>query len=122
MIYRNEAQLRMMLANSLAVHGTENSGSAIPPRQNPRTPLIEAALAPAPQRFSNRGYKNLPAALALIRRTEAMVVFRDVLPLSERKARKIKSSAQRSKKANARTSILCRGGAPGGEVGSSNAV
>lgn len=96
MVYQNEAQLRMMLANSLTVRGTENSDSTIPPRQNRRTPLIEAALAPARQRFSNQGYENLRAALALIFGTEAMLVFRDVLPLSERKARKVKSWAIRA--------------------------
>lgn len=91
MTYQNEAQLRMMLANSLA-HGAAGSERAtLPQRQNRRTPLIEAALAPSRQRFSKDAYENLRAALTLIFGTEAMVVFRDVLPISERKARKVKS-------------------------------
>jgi len=96
MIYQNEPQLRMMLANSLVDRATESSPDAMPPRQNRRTPFIEAALAPARQRFSKTSYDNLRAALALIFGTEAMVVFRDVLPLSEGKARKVKSWAIRA--------------------------
>lgn len=94
MVYQNESQLRMMLANSL-VRG-QGDGDAAPPRQNRRTPLIEAALAPARQRFSKEAYENLRAALGLVFGTESMVVFRDVLPMSERKARKIKSWAIRA--------------------------
>ena len=94
MTYQNEAQLRMMLANSLT--RAAGDGDAAPPRQNRRTPLIEAALAPARQRFSNEAYENLRASLALVFGTESMVVYRDVLPLSERKARKVKSWAIRA--------------------------
>jgi AcrR family transcriptional regulator len=94
--YQNEPQLRMMLANSL-VRGVSQGGSdAAPVRQNRRTPLIEAALAPAKGRFSREAYENLRAALGLVFGTESMVVFRDVLPLSERKARKVKSWAIRA--------------------------
>jgi AcrR family transcriptional regulator len=92
--YQNEAQLRMMLANSL-VRGAA-AGDAVPQRQNRRTPLIEAALAPARERFSREAYENLRATLALVFGTEAMIVFRDVLPMSERKARKVKSWAIRA--------------------------
>lgn len=96
MTYQNEAQLRMMLANSLLPGATAGAGSAVPARQNRRTPLIEAALAPARQRFSKVAYENLRATLALVFGTEAMVVFRDVLPLSDSKARKVKSWAIRA--------------------------
>lgn len=96
MVYQNEAQLRLMLANSLIPSAVERGRNAAPPRQNRRTPLIEAGLAPARQRFTSGGYDNLRAALALIFGTEAMVVFRDVLPLSERKARRVKSWAIRA--------------------------
>jgi AcrR family transcriptional regulator len=96
MTYQNEAQLRMMLANSLVRGAAEGKGDAPPLRQNRRTPLIEAALAPAKERFSKEAYDNLRAALGLVFGTEAMVVFRDVLPLSERKARKVKSWAIRA--------------------------
>jgi len=96
MVYQNEAQLRLMLANALVAASSEDAGNATPPRQNRRTPLIEAALAPARQRFSTASYDNLRAALALIFGTEAMVVFRDVLRLSERRARHVKSWAIRA--------------------------
>jgi len=95
MTYQNEAQLRLMLANSLL--GRPAAGdAAAPARQNRRTPLIEAALAPARKRFTKEAYENLRAALALVFGTESMVVFRDVVPLDERKARKVKSWAIRA--------------------------
>jgi hypothetical protein len=93
MTYQNEAQLRLMLANSLMRGAAGVEHATLPQRQNRRTPLIEAALAPSRQRFSREAYENLRAALALIFGTEAMVVFRDVLPINERKARKVKSWA-----------------------------
>lgn len=96
MVYQNEAQLRLMLANTLMItHGQGGTDSA-PPRQNRRTPLIEAALAPARTRFSGAAYDNLRAALALVFGTEAMVIFRDVLPISERRARQVKAWAIRA--------------------------
>jgi AcrR family transcriptional regulator len=91
MTYQNEAQLRLMLANSLLRTAGDGNARAAPPRQNRRTPMIEAALAPARRRFSREAYDNLRAALALVFGTESMVVFRDVLPLPEAKARKVKS-------------------------------
>jgi AcrR family transcriptional regulator len=94
--YQNEAQLRLMLSNSLLRGAAGGDRDAVPPRQNRRTPLIEAALAPARQRFSKEAYENLRAALTLVFGTEAMVVFRDVLPISEGKARKVKSWAIRA--------------------------
>jgi hypothetical protein len=96
MTYQNEAQLRLMLANSLVRAGAGGESSSVPPRQNRRTPLIEAALAPARRRFSKDAYDNLRAALALVFGTEAMVVFRDVVPLSERRARGVKRWAIRA--------------------------
>jgi AcrR family transcriptional regulator len=91
MTYQNESQLRLMLANSLLQAAGDGGRDAAPPRQNRRTPMIEAALAPARGRFSRQAYENLRAALALVFGTESMVVFRDVLPLPEAKARKVKS-------------------------------
>lgn len=96
MVYQNEAQLRLMLANSLMPGSPEGGNDTPPHRQNRRTSLIEAALAPARERFTNAAYENLRAALALVFGTEAMVVFRDVLPLSERRARQVKSWAIRT--------------------------
>ena len=67
MVYRNESQLRMMLANSLT-----RSDAQIPVRQNRRKALIEEALAPAKKRFSSAAYKKLCAALSLFFGTAEM--------------------------------------------------
>jgi AcrR family transcriptional regulator len=94
--YQNEPQLRLMLAASMerALKGPAADG--IPLRQNRRTPLIEAALAPSRHRFTNKAYDRLRAALALIFGTESMIVFRDVLGLDEKTARRVKSWAARA--------------------------
>ena len=92
-VYQNEAQLRLMLANSLSANLARGKEGSAPSRQNRRTPLIEAALAPARARFSAAAYEKLRATLALLFGTEAMIVFRDVMPLSEKKARQVKSWA-----------------------------
>lgn len=91
-VYRNEAQLRVMLAASLerkAGSGTDE----IPIRQNRRTPLIQAALAPARDQLTKAAYDKLCAALALVFGTESMIVFTDVLGVEAKAARKIKSWA-----------------------------
>ncbi len=97
MMLANEAPLRMMLAHSLerVVRGNEADGE-LPARQNRRTPLIEAALAPARHQFKPAALKNLSRALALIIGTEAMVVFKDVLQLDDADARKVKRWAIRA--------------------------
>jgi AcrR family transcriptional regulator len=87
--YRNEAQLRVMLANAVC----RDSDDSSPARQNRRTPLIEAALATSKDRFTPGSYKTLCSALALIFGTESMIVCRDVLGLDEKAARKVKSWA-----------------------------
>ncbi|MGB7157320.1 MAG: TetR/AcrR family transcriptional regulator [Tepidisphaeraceae bacterium] len=96
MILANEAPLRMMLVHSLerAVRG--EVGKGLPARQNRRTPLIEAALAPARNQFKPAALKTLSKALALIIGTEAMVVFKDVLQLDDAEARKVKRWAIRA--------------------------
>jgi AcrR family transcriptional regulator len=94
--YRNEAQLRVMLAASLERKAKGSATNGIPVRQNRRAGLIEAALAPARNRFTKSAYERLCAALALIFGTESMIVFTDVLGLDEKSARKIKSWAARS--------------------------
>lgn len=88
--YENEAQLRVLLSKTVARDADDDD---TPRRQNRRTPLIEAALAPGRDRFSDDSYRKLCAALALIFGTEAMIVFRDVLRLDERTAKKVKSWA-----------------------------
>ena len=92
-IYQNEAHLRIMLANSV---GRDLADDTLPPRQNRRGPLIEAALATSRHRFSEENYRKLCAALALIFGTESMIVFRDVLRVDEQTARQVKSWAARA--------------------------
>ena len=96
MTYDNELQLRLMLASSLFRQATVAAQDGVPVRQNRRSALIEAALEPARRRFSNAAYHRLCKALALIFGTESMVVFRDVLPLSRKEARKVKGWAARA--------------------------
>ena len=71
-------------------------GSGLPPRQNRRTTLIEAALAPARDRFKPAVLRLLTRALALVIGTEAMVVFKDVLQLDDAEARKVRRWAIRA--------------------------
>lgn len=89
MILANEAQLRTMLVHSLQ-RGISGSDDALPARQNRRSPLIEAALAPVRKQFKPAALKYLPNALALVIGTEAMVVCKDVLQLDDVEARKVK--------------------------------
>jgi len=93
-IAENEAALRLMLAHAL--ERKARGDGAMPVRQDRRTPLIAAALAPARDRFAPARLKTLTAALALIVGTEAMVVFRDVLQLDEGEARKVRRWAIRA--------------------------
>jgi AcrR family transcriptional regulator len=93
MAFDNEPAIRLMLAASLTRTDAEG---AIPLRQNRRTPLIEAALAPARGRLRKASYERLTAALALIFGSESMIVFRDVLHLDEKTARAVKSWAARA--------------------------
>ncbi len=88
--YRNEAQLRLLLANSIA---RDPGDAALPKRQNRRTPLIEAALATSRKRFTDANYRKLCAALAMVMGTESMIVCRDVLGIDEKTARKVKGWA-----------------------------
>ena len=96
MILANEAPLRMMLAHSLERAARGGSADGIPPRQNRRTPLIEAALEPARDQFDPNALATLSQALALVIGTEAMVVFKDVLQLDDARARKVKRWAIRA--------------------------
>jgi AcrR family transcriptional regulator len=88
----NEVQLRMMLANALERSVSGADGQA-PLRQNRRTPLIEAALAPFVKDFDPADLDRLTKALALILGTEAMIVFKDVLQVSDAEATVVKAWA-----------------------------
>lgn len=96
MVCRNELKLRTMLAHSIARGADSRRSGDVPIRQNRRMALIEAALAPARNRFKPEIYDELCAALALMFGPESLIVFRDVLCLKERKARAVKSWAVRA--------------------------
>jgi len=85
-MYANEGLLRHHLAASLRGTGEDS----VPQRQNRRIPMIEAALAPVRSRFTKGEYDRLCSALALLFGTEAMIVFRDVHPLSPERAGEVK--------------------------------
>lgn len=91
----NEAQFRVMLAHMIR-RANDAEENEVPIRQNRRTALIQAALAPARHRFSDPVYKKLCAALALFFGTESMVIFSDVLRLDKKTARQVKSWAVRA--------------------------
>jgi AcrR family transcriptional regulator len=90
MVASNETALRMMLIQSLQ-YSLRGGGEGPPARQNRRTPLIEAALAPARRRFGEASYDRLVKSLALVIGTEAMLVFKDVLGLGDEEAGAVKA-------------------------------
>lgn len=96
MIADNEAPLRMMLAKSLERSIDSTANGQVPIRQNRRTPLIEAALLPARDSISPKQLKPLSRALALVIGTEARVVLKDVLQLSDKDALNVKRWAIRA--------------------------
>jgi AcrR family transcriptional regulator len=96
MIAENEPHVRMLLAYSHQQQATGSTEGSLPIRQNRRTPLIEAALAPARDQFEAAKLDTLTAALALVIGTEAMVVCRDVLQLDDTKARDVRQWAIRT--------------------------
>jgi AcrR family transcriptional regulator len=96
MISANESSLRLMLASSLQRSVNGERKSDVPSRQNRRTALVEAALAPARSQFTPAGLKALTKSLALIIGTESMVVLKDVLQLDEDGARKVRRWAIRA--------------------------
>jgi AcrR family transcriptional regulator len=94
MILANEPLLRTLLAHS--VQRDTHANGALPRRQNRRTPLIEAALAPARNQFKPAELKVLMRALALVMGPEATIVVKDVLQLDDTEARKVKRWAIRA--------------------------
>lgn len=85
MIRSNEPALRAMLIHSLQ-QGLAGGAAGLPLRQNRRTPLIEAALAPGGGAFAPWARDRLARALALVIGTEAMLAFKDVLRLPDDEA------------------------------------
>lgn len=90
MIRANEGPLRLMLARILEQSATAAPPEALPTRQNRRTPLIEAAVAPARDGLEPHAMEKLVAALAILIGTESFIVTRDVLRLSDETAREVR--------------------------------
>jgi AcrR family transcriptional regulator len=95
-VYENEHAIRLMLASTIARAADQAADETVPIRQNRRSPLIDAALAPMRTQFDDEVYAKLRAALALIFGSESMIVFRDVLGVNETTARAVKSWAVRT--------------------------
>lgn len=90
LVARNEPQFRTMLAASIQ-RGRDGPGDdGVPPRQNRRTPLIEAALDQFPGAFPPDARRRLAHALAIVMGGESMVVTRDVLQLDDAEARELR--------------------------------
>lgn len=96
MTVANEVSLRLMLAQSLELSARGETDAQLPARQNRRMPLIEAALAPASDRFLPAALKHLKHALALVMGPESAIVFKDVLRLDDAEARKVRRWAIRA--------------------------
>lgn len=94
MILENETALRLMIARTMERRAARDDD--LPTRQNRRTPMIEAALAPAKAEFDPVSLDRLQKALALLIGTESMIVFKDVLQLSDKEARDVKRWAIRA--------------------------
>lgn len=95
-IMANEAALRRMLVHTLQRGLAQDDDKALPGRQNRRTPLIDAALAPARKDINPAALLMLRRALALVMGTEAMLVCKDVLQLDDAQTRKVKRWAIRA--------------------------
>jgi AcrR family transcriptional regulator len=90
MISANEPALRMMLAHSVQRSVNGDGSAEVPARQNRRTALIDAALAPARDQFTPVALNSLTKALALVLGTESTVVFKDVLQINDDEAHEIR--------------------------------
>ncbi len=95
----------MMLAQSMerVARARRRSAGA---RANWRSPLIEAALAPAPQPVQANSGEDVEQALALVIGTESMVVCKDVLQLDDAQASKVRRWAIRALVAAAKKADL----------------
>lgn len=87
MIRDNEISLRLMMANAIRQAASSND---LPVRQNRRMPLIEAALDPVARTIDRKSLARLKSALSLIIGTEAMLVLKDVLRLSDKDAKDVR--------------------------------
>lgn len=102
MIDANEAPLRTLIAHTVRLPLASDESE--PVRQNRRTPLIEAAIAPERAAIDPSAYDLLVKALALIIGTESMLVFKDVLGADAKTARRVRHWAIQALVEAARTS------------------
>ncbi|MGD9543757.1 MAG: TetR/AcrR family transcriptional regulator [Methylocystis sp.] len=96
MMHENELLLRTMLASAIQRDMPTDESGRLLKRQNRRTPLIEAAIAPARDQFRPNARKLLQNALALVMGPEAMIVAKDVLQLDDAEARNMQRWAIRA--------------------------
>jgi len=96
MIAANEPALRTMVARALERKAQGKDEPDMPARQNRRSPLIEAALAPAAGEFEPQALDLLKKALALVIGAESMIVFQDVLQLDAAEAARVRRWAIRA--------------------------
>lgn len=87
MIAQNEASVRAMLAHASTSARMESDA---PRRQNRRTPLIEAALAPARDQFKPAAFKRLAQSIGMIVGAEGYMTAKDVLGISSGEAQKLR--------------------------------
>lgn len=90
-IYENEYQLRVLLSRSIFNPSTHKSKEKTPVRQNRRIQYINESLSPYRKKLGAKTAQKLSEALALVFGPEAMIVFRDVMPIADKRAREIKS-------------------------------
>ncbi len=102
MILGNEPALRMMLARSLEHSVRGERPADVPARQNRRSALIEAAIAPCRGQLRPEAIAPLAQALAMLIGTEGFVATRDVLQMDDAAARQVKRWAIEALVAGAR--------------------
>jgi len=95
-IVANEAALRCLLAHSLQRPRTATGADEPLVRQNRRTPLIDAALLPARKEFRPAALPTLRQALAFVIGTEAFLVGKDVLRITDEETLRVKRWAIRA--------------------------
>lgn len=95
-VINHEAQMRIMLAQTVTRALDAELADGAPARQNRRKPMIEAALEPSRAQFNPAALRHLVQALALIVGTEAFVVTRDVLRIDDGEARRTRHWAIRA--------------------------
>lgn len=95
-IWGNDIAFRILLARLVEQAARRQEGGGAPPstepaRQNRRGAYVREALRPVRDQFDDDVHEKLWAALALVLGTESMVVFQDVLQMTDADAWKVES-------------------------------